>query len=522
MSTDLLTYKEMLKQTAKWYPNQELVAYDEKGEVMKRTTYKEFNADCQRVAGAYRNLDLKKGDRVVLLWRGPDLDHLTAYCAATKMGVIPSSLNFRSTGKLLADQCGLITPKVLVYDKTMKELVDSIMENKPRGVEICMSVEELNELASKQPAEEPPEVIGEEEVAAIYFTSGTTGLPKPIVHTNRGHWFSAIGQIMTWDYAPETVYVQTLHTSFIGWANLVLGLIRVGGKLVFMRHFDPKKYLEICQKEKATFLFLVPTMWRMLLQEDIEKFDLSAVKEAAFAAEPMAPATIEEIKRRTGAKKIVYLWGATESGSHYGCFFISSTTKPSVEENPMSVGKPLWGCEVNIIKPDGSPEEELPPGEVGELIVRGPSIALEVWGDPEKTKKTFRGPGKYKWFYTGDSAFIDEYGCIRIQGRTDFTFKSGGMKIHPELVERTLKRHPGIAEITIIPIADKVWGSLGKGIVVPKKGVKLTAEELDKWSSEQDDLPRYMRPRYWQFVDSIPTTASGKTDRRKIIEQYGK
>jgi fatty-acyl-CoA synthase len=520
--SDLLTFKEMLNQTAKWYPDHELVAYDENGKLMKKRTYKEFNADCQRVAGAYRSLGLKKGDRVVLLWRGPDLDHTTVYFAATKMGVIPCSLNFRFTAKMLAQQCNLIDPKVLIYDSTLKELADSIMQYKPKGLERWMSSDELMEVASKYPAVEPTEVIKEDDPLAIYFTSGVTGEPKPILHTNRTHWFSAVGQIMTWDYTPETVFIIVLHPSFIGWANFVLGIIRVGGKLIHLRRFIPKQYLGLVEKEKATFLFLVPTMWRMLLREELEKYDLGSVKIAAFAGEPMGPATLEEIKRRTGAKKIIYLYGSTESGSHYGCFFISSTTKPSVEENPLSVGKPLWGVDVRIVKPGGNPEDELPFGEVGEMIIRGPSVAVGVWGDPEKTEKSFKGTGRDKWWFSGDSAYIDEYGCIRILGRTDFTFKSGGMKVHPELVERVLARHPGIANITIIPVEDPIWGNLGKAIVVPKPGVKLDAQELDEWCKKQEDLPSYMRPRHWEFVEEIPMTASGKTDRRKLMELYGK
>jgi len=510
----------MLNQTAKWYPDHELVAYDEVGKLIKRTTYKEFNADCRRVANAYRSLGLEKGDRAALLWRGPDLNHTVAYFAATKIGVIPCSLNFRLTAKMLADQCDQIEPRILVYDSVLKELADSIKKNKPRAIERYISSDELGEMASKQPAEEPPEIIREEDPAAIYFTSGVTGLPKPVLHTNRTQWFSAIGQIMTWDLTPETVNVMVLHPCFIGWANFVLGMIRVGGKLVLMRRFVPRLYLEVAEKERETFMFLVPTMWRMLLLEDLEKYDLSSVKIVAFAGEPMEPATIKEIKRRTGAEKIIYLWGATESGSHYGCIFISSTTKPSVEERPECVGRPLWGVDVRIVKPGGSPEDELPPGEIGELIIRGPSVAVGIWGNPKESKRLFKGSGRDKWFFTGDAAYLDEDRCIHIQGRIDFTFKSGGMKVHPELVERVIKRHPGVANVIIIPVKDPVWGYLGKGIIVPKKGVKLTPEELDEWCKKQEDLPRYMRPRYWEFVkeSDIPTTASGKVDRRKLIE----
>lgn len=519
--SDLLTIKEMLNQTSRWYPDHELVAYDEDGKLIKRRTYAEFNADCQRVAAAYNSLGLKKGDRIALLWPGPDLDHTTAYFAAAKMGIISCNLNFRLTAKMLAHQCSLIESKMLFYDPALKELADSIMQRKPKGMEKCMSSEELMSKSSEYPAKEPAETIKEEDPLAIYFTSGVTGEPKPIPHTNRTHWFSAVGQIMTWDYTPETVFIIVLHPSFIGWANLVYGVIRVGGKLVHLKKFVPKRYIEIAEKEKATHLFLVPTMWRILLREELERYDLSSVKIAAFAGEPMAPATLEEIKRRTGAKKIVYLYGSTESGSHYGCLFISSTTRPSVEENPLSVGKPLWGVDVRIIKPGGSPEDEVPRGEIGEMIIRGPSVAVEVWGDPEKSRQTFRGTGRDKWWYSGDAAYIDEYGCVRIVGRTDFTFKSGGMKVHPELVEKVLARHPDIANVVVIPVKDQIWGSLGKAIIVPKPGAELNPRELDEWCKKQEDLPAYMRPRFWQFVEEIPTTASGKADRRKLIELYG-
>lgn len=518
---DLLTLAEMLNQTAKWYPNSEVVSYDEEGRRIAQTNYKEFNNVCRKVAHAYHALGVTKGDRIALFWRGPDLDHLVAFFGAEKLGAIPSNLNFRLTTKMLTHQCDLIEPKIFVYDSTLEELALSVKEYKPKGVKRFLSVKELLEEASDKPAEEPLEPIREEDYAAIFFTSGTTGEPKPIVHSHRTLWFSSVGQIMTWDFTPETVHILTLHPAFIGWANFALGMLRVGGKLILMRRFDPKHYLKIAEKERATFAFLVPTMWRMLLQEKVEDYDLSSITTAAFAGEVMSSATIEEIKRRLGVKKLIYLYGATESGSHYGCLFITSTSKPNLEENPGSVGKPLWGVDVKIIKPGGTILDEVPPGEVGELIMRGPSIAVGIWNNPEKTAEVFKGSGRDKWWFSGDLAYIDEKGCIRIVGRVDFTFKSGGMKVHPELVERVIKQHPGVRDVAVIPIKDSIWGNVGKALVILKEGVKLTTDELDKWCKEHTDLPSYMRPRLWEFVEEFPTTTSGKLDRKKLLETFG-
>jgi len=323
---------------------------------------------------------------------------------------------------------------------------------------------------------------------------------------------SARGALYFWQgIKPSDAILNVLTTSFIGWYNLSLPFLNVGAKNVFLHHWDPRQFLATLEAERITAVFLAPTMWRMLLREDVSKYDLSAVRMAYFAGEAMDRTTLERI-RTLFTPDIVNVYGSTETGScSAGTVLFAEEMTP---ERLTSVGKPLLNADIRIIRSGGTAEEEVPRGERGEVIIRGPSVAAAIWDDPAMTRKTFEGPDP--WWHSGDIGHLDADGFLYVDGRMDDMIISGAININPLTVEDALLGHPAVVECAVIGIADPEWGQRVKAYVVPRHA-QLTADELDAFL-RSGPLSRYQRPRLYEFVSQLPRTATGKINRRALRE----
>ena len=361
-----------------------------------------------------------------------------------------------------------------------------------------------------------PMPVYESDPAAIVLSSGTTGIPKGIVHTNSTLTNGARGGVYNYNgLKPSDSLLNIFTTSFVAWYNASLPFFNVGGKVIFRSKWDPKGYLEAVQEEKATVAFLVPTMWRMLFAQgaDSGEYDLSSIKLAAFAGEVMDPTTLQRIQKSI-SPHLMQIYGTTELGASAGAVAFE---EDMIGDKLASVGKPMLNADIRIIEPGGTRHDEFPVGQSGEVIIRGPSVASLVWNDPAVARRIFEPDGANTWWHSGDMGHLDEEGYLYLEGRVDDMIISGGINIMPARVEDVLLAHPDVAEVAVVGIPDAEWGQRVKAFVV-SQGPDLSDQDLDRFMKESE-LADYQRPRAYDFVEGLPRTATGKIDRRALRER---
>ncbi len=524
--SDQFTVREMLHRAARWFPDKE-AAVDE----TTRLTYKQLLEGAQRCAAIYHELGVRKGDRVALLLY-PSTVHCMALFGAIELGALPVAMHLRESPQVLSAVVNRLSPRIIVYDANLEHTVTKLLDLCPvitGSVRATSSMPAKLHPDARPSAEIPadpenytmdfePMPVYESDPVVIVLSSGTTGIPKGIVHTNRTLMESARGGVYAFGgIKPSDAIINMMTTSFIGWFNLSLPYFNVGAKVVLRSKFDPTAYMEAVQEEKVTFAFLVPTMWRMLFAQgaDSGEYDLSSVRLAGFAGEVMDSTTLKLIQDSI-CPRAMNLYGTTESGScSAGTVMFEDEM---IGERLASVGKPMLNADIRIIKPGGTRQDELPVGETGEVIIRGPSVASLVWDDPETSRKIFEPEGATNiWWHSGDMGHLDEDGYLYLEGRTDDMIISGGINIMPARVEDVLLSHPDVDEVAVVGVSDPEWGQRVKAFVVTKNP-NLKAEELDLFMKESE-LSNYQRPRIYEFVDTLPRTATGKVNRKALRER---
>lgn len=512
-----LTLPHIIERNARWFSDHEAAVDPE-----ARYTYGDLQDKVHSMAAFYHDLGVRKGDRIALMLY-PSTVHVVALFAAVQLGAIPVALHVRESATVLSAVVRRLSPRVLVYDADLTDKVAELRSDSPTISGFVAARSVLTDPDHAAACHDPlipdcltpatremhPSIpLRETDPAVIVLSSGTTSVPKGIVHTHRTMMESARGGAYLWHPTPLDVMVNTMTTSFIGWYNLSLPFFNVGATNVFPGRFDPQTFPRTLTDEAATVAFLVPTMWRMLLKESQPETDFSHVRLAGFAGEVMDQATLNHI-REVVTPHVINIYGTTETGSCSGgtIMFEDDMLKPG---KLTSVGKPLLNADIRVITPRGDPEDELPRGETGEVIIRGPSVASTVWDDPESTARIFRGP----WWYSGDMGRLDEDGYLYLEGRTDDMIISGGINVLPARVEDALLAHPAVSEVAVVGLSDETWGQRVTAYVVDRTG-QLTAEELDAFVTTSD-LSNYQRPREYVFIKELPRTATGKLDRRTL------
>jgi acetyl-CoA synthetase/medium-chain acyl-CoA synthetase len=353
-----------------------------------------------------------------------------------------------------------------------------------------------------------------DENAICYFTSGTTGYPKMAMHTHASYplahettgrfWLDQRPNDLHWNIS-DTGWAKAAWSSYFGpWYC---------GSAVFVHHtegFDPVRALQLLQRYPITTVCGAPTLYRMLVLQDLTAYRFPALRHCVAAGEPLNPEVIATWKERTGLT-IRDGYGQTETVLLCGSF-------PCLEPRPGSMGKPAPGIDLHVIDEQGNPS---PPHTEGELAVRiRPERPLglfkEYWRDPERTAASFQG----EWYLTGDRAYVDEEGFFWFVGRADDVILSSGYRIGPFEVESALLEHPSVAESAVVSSPDETRGEVVKAFVVLAPGF----EGSDALRAElQEHVKKvtapYKYPRSLEFVEALPKTVSGKIRRVELRER---
>jgi long-chain acyl-CoA synthetase len=504
--------------TVKKLPNKPAI-YDVRKNV--RYTYREWSEQVNRLANALLKEGVKKGDRVsTFMFNTEELG--TSLFACAKIGAVFNPINFRLTPEEVAFILSDATPKVVLFEKALETVIEAIAGRFDQTAFWYIEEDQPDYAASYQEKladatnEDIKIEIDESDIYAFIYTSGTTGRPKGVMHTHRNMVDQSLLCIAAEKLEASDVGLVTapmfhcaeLHCAFIP-------RVHVGASNVILHQFNPKPILPLIEQEKITKLFAAPTMWNMLLQEDLTQYNLSSLKLGLYGAAPMAPSLVHALHDRLGIS-LVQAYGMTEMGP--AITFLSENDQL---RKAGSAGQAALSHDIRIVRTreDGpsDPDDIVPVGETGEIIVQGPCMMKGYFNREAATENAL-----YKgWYHSGDIGYLDEEGYLYVNDRVDDMIISGGENIYPREVEDLLHGYPGVLDVAVVGQPDDRWGESVTAFIV-KKNPAVTEQELDEYCKNSDKLANYKRPRNYVFCETLPRNASGKIQKfilRKQLEQ---
>jgi acyl-CoA synthetase (AMP-forming)/AMP-acid ligase II len=513
-----MNISEMLAKNARMYPDDTALIELKPGAGARREiSWRQFDDRVNRLANALTGRGVKKGDRVIH-WMFNSISWLEAYFGIIRTGAWAVPLNFRFTAndfKYCADIAGA---EVMILGEQFVERVESIraelpgirhyiLDGQPRP-EYMEDFERVAGEASPHPVEL---ALKDDDGCGLYFTSGTTGAPKPILLTHKNMECAAITE--------NRHHYQTRDDNFIlipplyhtGAMMHWLGSFIVGGRATLLTEVSPQYIFKAVHKEKGTVVFLlVPWAQDILAALDRgelkkEDYDLSSWRLTHMGAQPIPFSLIKRWKQYFPDMQYDRSYGLSEATGP-GCIDLGIENQHKLE----ATGRSGFNWETRIVS---EKDEDVPRGQAGELLVRGNGVMKEYYKNPEKTAETLKGG----WLHTGDMARQDDEGFIYIVDRKKDVVITGGENIFPVEVEDILRRHPGVYDAAVIGIPDERLGEIVAAVIDPKPGTTLIEEELNQFCEE--NLPRYKRPRRIIF-DKVPRNPTGKIEKPRLREKY--
>jgi long-chain acyl-CoA synthetase len=519
----------ILKKSALDFPNNVLMFFPERNE---KYSYYETDYYSNVLSNAFvKEFGIKKGDGIAVMTPNCPEYIFTVY-ASGQSGAVLIPINFLLKGKEtkhVIDDSGIV--KVfIVYDQLYNTAKRAC---KDAGVEniIKVSSDDPKELTLQKLLEEyppkPPKVDINitEDLGALLYTGGTTGLPKGVMLTHSNIMANSLQFVLTgaagiWQGSVEETLKQRGTSSSLtcnplchGMGFFVLNsILTIASTLIIYARFDPGEVLRMIERYKLKVWSGVPTMYNFIVNHpDFKTRDLSSLEMSASGAAPLPPKVAKIWKERTGLK-VINAYGLTE----VTC--MCNTAADWEEINPESISFPIVDTDAKIVQPPDY-TTELPFGERGELLIRGPQVMKGYWKKPEATKNTLvKDENGNIWLRTGDIAYMDENGFLYIAGRSKEMIKYKAYRILPAEVESALFMNPAVLECAVIGVPDpeEIVGEIVKAFIKlkPEYEDKISEEEIISWAKE--NMAAYKYPRIVEFTGMIPKTAVGKLDRKVL------
>ena len=481
-----------------------LVDYADKSQ----TTYADWNARANRTANYLASLGVGKGDRIAV-YASNCSEYLDLFWAAPKIGAILQNLNWRLTVHELKGIVAGGAPKVLIYSEDWRAQVEELKPSLD-GVDhvVAFSSPQDDERDFAEREAQPPLLEIRPELTlddpwGIYYTGGTTGLPKGAILTHGNVTWNSINTVTSWGLNAGHKAALQLPFFHIGGPNIFMApLVHVGGTTVLCRGFDPDETFDLVEHSGITHYVGVPTMFQMLQEHPRwHEADFTRLELVISGGAPCPLPIMEKFWDRGVDFKMGY--GLTEASGNN--FWLPAEL---VRTKIGSVGFPIFHIDMKTVREDGSPCDD---GEEGELLIRGPHVFGGYWRNPEATAETIREG----WLHTGDIAVRDVDGCYSILGRSKEMFISGGENVYPAEIESVLMAHPHVLEAAVVSMSHDTWGEVGRAFVVVADGF----EEADLQAFVGERLAKYKQPHSIVVLDALPLTAIGKIDK-KILEAW--
>jgi long-chain acyl-CoA synthetase len=484
----------------------------------QRLTYAQIEEQANRMANGLLALGVQRRDRVAV-WLPNSVEAVIAIFAILKVGGTFTVINpTTKPGKLgyILNNCaasGLFAPRR--SGETMRNLLEAVpslrfavMCGKVPATRPHPDTVSFPDLLASNPHNRPTCPSIDVDLACLIYTSGSTGDPKGVMATHANVVFAASSIIQYLENTPQDVVIDVLPLSFDYGLYQLLMAFKFGGTLVLEKSFAfPAAVLKRIAQEQVTGLPGVPTLFAVLLQMDLSRFDLSSLRYLTNTAAALPVEHIQRLRDAFPQARLYSMYGLTE------CKRTLYLPPEELDHRPGSVGIAIPGTEVWVEDEAGN---RLGPGEIGELVVRGSHVMQGYWGDQEETAKRYR-PGRYpaeRLLHTGDLFKMDEEGFLYFVARKDDIIKSRGEKVAPKEVESVLYRLPGIAEAAVVGVPDELLGQAIKAFVVCGNSHDLTEKDVLRHCAQH--LEDFLVPHYVEFRNSLPMTTSGKVKKSAL------
>jgi long-chain acyl-CoA synthetase len=509
------TFAEVIYRNALLYSEKVALKYGS-----ERVTFAEFNARVNSLVHALHSMGVNKGDVLgVLSWNC--LDYAYVFGAAMKGGFIISPFNCRLQADELDYLVNYSEANTLFVGPEFVEISDQLRPRIPK-VKNFISFEGsapnmicCRDLLANFPQEEPDVQVEEDDPLYIFYTSGTTGVPKGALYNHRCAIDDARTRAIEMSLKSGDKNILMMPFFHVGGADSLRVLFYVGGASIIIRDFDPAAILQTIQDEKATDIQIVAThLAAFLALPDVKKYDVSSLKRIFYTASPMP---VELLKRGIAMWGLIFCqgYGLTETGPNVSILHQEEhgVVDGSAEEQKIlaSAGQPIVGVHVRVVDKD---DNDVEVGEIGEIVVKSKQNMVEWWHKPEETRKTVVNG----WLHTGDIGRFDQNGYIYIVDRKRDMICSAGENIYPREVEEIIYQHPAVLEAAVIGIPDPYWVEKVHAVISLKKGTSLTAQELIDFCRQR--LARYKAPKSVEFMESLPKNPAGKILKRELREKY--
>jgi len=516
---DLGTFADIIYRNAILYPDSEAFVCGS-----ERISFKRFNERVNRLIYGLQDLGIQKGDIIgILSWN--QLEYPDVFGAAMKGGFVIAHFNPRLQAEELIHVINDSEARVVFLGPEFIEMIDGIHNRLPK-TQLFLAfgdaegqIMSYGEVVESQSSEEPEPTVKEEDPLTIFYTSGTTGVPRGAIYTHRQKMENT--SIKALDIGVEfgDRHLVVLPMFHIGGDSHIWPFFLMGGCNVIMPRpsFDPAEALQMIAEEQITDVHIVPTQLVSLLNlPDIEQYDLHRLKRIWYAASPMPT---EVLKRGLSVFGPIFMqgYGQTESGPDVTVLNKAShrDARGSAEAQSVlaSCGQPCIRVHVRIVDEAGRDVEA---GKIGEIIVESKRIMTGYWRKPDETMETIRDG----WLYTGDLGYYDEKGFIYIADRKEYMIITGGENVYPREVEDVLYRHPAVEEAAVIGVPDPYWVERVYALVVLKENAQAAEEDIISFCREC--IAHYKAPKTVEFVESLPKNPQGKILKREIRSKYWK
>ena len=489
-------------------------------------TYAEFSGRVFRLARAFRDLGLHPGDRAAILQYNCHT-FLEAYFAAALSDTILVPLNYRlappeidfilrDSGSRLLITHADFTSKISAGGNRPPALQTVIRVEQPNAADATdLNYESL--LAATPPLEHFSLSPGDDAVAQIYYTSGTTGRPKGVMLSHKNVGVHALGTIAELNLKDTDVWIHAAPLFHLADAWATFALTWVGGTHVLVKEFVPAAVLETLAREKVTITNMIPTMLNLLINApEFSACTFPHLRAILSGGAPIAPEVVRKIVQGFRCD-YVQTYGMTETSPYLTLSLLKEHLQVLPPEEQLvykaKTGRPFIAVSLQVVRDNG---EEVDPddGEVGEIIVKGDTVTRGYWQLPEETAKAIRDG----WLHTGDLAVVDSEGYVNIVDRKKDMILSGGENIYSTEVENVLYRHPQILETAVFGVPDEKWGEAVHACVVLKAGEAVSEEEIIRFC--KDHLAGYKAPKKITFLEQLPRTGSGKIYKKGLKDPH--
>lgn len=512
-----MNISEMLRQNAEKYAVETALIELSPGKKIRREiSWQEFNSRANRIANVLDARGIGKGDRVILLMRN-SIAWLEAYFGIIRTGAWVVPLNFRFGGKEIKYCVDVSEAKTMILEAEFVERVQFVKDEMgnisnylyhgnpvPEGM---LSLDTMAEKASNVPL---PHKINLDDDCGLYFSSGTTGSPKPVLLTHRNMEWAAISEQYHHQQKHDGNFILLPPLYHTGAKMHWFGSLIVGAKATLLTEISPQTIFDAVGQEKGTIVWLlVPWAQDILGAIDRgelkkEDYDLKQWRLMHIGAQPVPPSLVQHWKRYFPVMQYDTTYGLSESTGP-GCVHLGMENEHKVG----AIGKAGHGWQTRIVNSRG---EGVAPGKIGELLVKGPGVMKEYYKNPKQTAEIL----KDGWLYTGDMAREDEDGFIFLVDRKKDIIISGGENVYPVEIEDFLRRHPKVYDVGVIGLPDERLGEICTAVIAVKQGQQINEAEINEFSLE---LPRFKRPRRIIF-DDVPRNPTGKIEKPKMRKKY--